>query len=135
LEINGKNNLTPTDFDLCPAWKYDEGSDLFYPVSREEDLPELARDLSIRAQFTAPTGDRFDGYIVGVERVFSLGLFFDGRVYHVNKNMPGASKGQVDELLLRMGKSLDFESMFPLSFETRWENEVFSNFSGVFGIQ
>lgn len=135
MDINGKNNLAPADFDLCPAWKYDEDSDLFYPVRREEDLPELARDLSIRAQFVAPTGDRFDGYIVGVERVFSLGLFFDGRVYHVNKNMPGASKEQVDELLLRMGKSLDFESMFPLSFETRWETEVFSNFSGVFGMQ
>lgn len=135
MDVDGKNNLTPTDFDLCPAWKYDEDSDLFYLVRREEDLPELVRDLSIRTQFAAPTGDSFEGYIVGLEKVFSLGLFFDRGVYHVNKKMPGASKKQVDELLLRMGKSLDFESMFPLNFETRWETEVFSNFSVVFNMQ
>ncbi|WP_131721610.1 hypothetical protein [Xanthomonas sp. NCPPB 1128] len=135
MEIDGKINLSPADFDFCPAWRYDEDSDLFFPVRCEQELPELARDLSIRAQFIGPTGEQFEGYIVGVDRVFSIGLFCDGCVFYVNKNMPGASKEQIDNFLLMMGRSLDFYSMFPLSFETRWGNEIFSNFSGIFSMQ
>lgn len=134
METNGKGNLSPSDFDLCPAWKYDEDSDLFYPVSGEKDLPEMARDLIIRAVFTTPSGDRFDGYIGGVERVFSMALFLGDRFYHVNRNMPGPSREQIDEFLSNKGgaSTLTFDSMFPLRFETRWENETFANFSGVF---
>ena len=134
METNGKGNLSPSDFDSCPVWKYDEGSDLFYPVSGEKDLPELTRDLIIRAVFTTPGGDRFEGYIVGVERVFSMALFLGGRVYHVNRNMPGPSREQIDEFLSNKGgaSTLTFDSMFPLRFETSWESETFANFSGVF---
>lgn len=136
MESNGKNYLIPSDFDSCPAWKYDEDSDLFYPVRREEDLPELTRDLSVRAVFTAPTGETLDGYVVGIDRIFSMGLFEGNRIYHVNKHLPGPSREQIKEYLATKNTTshLTFESMFPLQFKTDWEDETFINFSGIFDI-
>lgn len=136
LKNTGKTNLNPSDFNLCPAWKYDEYSDLFYPIRGEKDLPELPRDLIIRAVFTAPSGDQFDGYIVSVDRIFSMGLFLDQRIYHVNRNLPALSREQVKDFLSNAGGKSTFsdDSMFPLNFETRWEGDTFVNFFGVFNL-
>ena len=134
MKDKGKNNLIPSDFHSCPVWKYDEDSDLFYPVGGESDLPDLARDLKIRAVFMAPTGEVLEGYVVGVDRIFSMGLFLGDRVYHLNKNLRGPSRDQVEEYLAKKfpKSNLTYDGMFPLHFETRWDSVGFVNFSGVF---
>ena len=134
MKTSGKISLVPPDFYNCPVWKYDEESDLYYPVFGIDDVPDLARDLRIRAVFTTPDGQTLDGYIVGIESIFSMALFFGDRIYNVNKNMLGPSRVRIYEYLRDRDTSekMTFESMFPLKFETRWESEDFRNFSGVF---
>ena len=134
METEAKNDIGPRDFSACAAWRYEEGSDLYYPVRGEDDLPESLRDLSIRAVFTTPSGEQLEGYVVGTERIFSIGLFLGDRTYHINKNLPGLSKEQVDEYLSQRGgtSDLQYESMFPLQFQSRWGGDTFVDFSGVF---
>ncbi|WP_227815307.1 hypothetical protein [Nitrogeniibacter aestuarii] len=134
MEAKAKNNIVPGDFSACAAWRYEEDSDLYYPVRGEDDISESLRDLSIRAVFTTPSGEKLDGYVVGTERIFSIGLFWGERTYHINKNLSGLSKEQVDEYLSQRGgaSDLQYESMFPLHFQSRWGDDTFVDFSGVF---
>lgn len=132
MNINPVKILSRDCFLLCPAWRYDEDSDFYYPVMGVDDLPEMIRDLRIMAKFKAPAGHVFDGYISGVDRIFSIGLFFEERVYYVNKNIASASRMQVNELLSKLGIQLDFEDIFPLHYETCWGGCNFSDFSGNF---
>lgn len=134
MAASAKKLLQPSDFDECPVWSYDEDGDNYYPVRVEGDLPEQSRDLRILAEFVTPSGRKLRGYVGGVERVFAIGLFGEGRIFHVNKNLREPSKDQVQEFLAETGLAsiLAFESMFPMRFETQWENDTFANFSGVF---
>jgi hypothetical protein len=129
-----KDYLTPSDFKDCPIWRYDEDADGYVPVRREADLPERVRDLSLRAEFTTQKGYVFEGYVVGVENVFSMGLFGNERVYHINKNLRDLSREQAEEFLAASGLSgeLSYEAMFPLRYETKWGGPMFNDFSGVF---
>lgn len=132
MENSNREYLTSPDFEFCPVWKYDEDSELFHPVRGGNDLPERTRDLFIGATFMTASGMRFEGYVVGVERIFSIGLFFNDCVYHLNKNIPDISRDQVKKLFTDMGVGGDssFNSIFPINYETKWGGEVFVNFSG-----
>ncbi|MDN8618029.1 hypothetical protein [Variovorax ginsengisoli] len=129
-----KDYLTPSDFMEFPLWRYDEDADGYFPVRGEADLPGRVRDLSLRAEFTTPAGNVFEGYIVGVENVFSIGLFGNERIYHFNKNLSDLSREQAEEFLAASGLSgkLHYEAMFPLRYETKWGSPLFNDFSGVF---
>lgn len=129
-----KDLLTPSDFKDYPIWRYDEDADGYFPVVGEEDLPERVRDLRLRADFTAPTGKIIMGYIVGVEDVFSIGLFSNERIYHFNKNLCDLSREQAEEFIVENGLSseLSYKTMFPLRYEAKWGNSIFNDFSGVF---
>ena len=129
-----KDVLTPPDFKDCPVWRYDEDADGYFPVWGEDDLPERVRDLSLQADFTTPAGKALTGYIVGVENVFSIGLFFNERVYHFNKNLCDLSREQAEEFLTESGLAgeLSYETLFPLRYETKWGGTTFNDFTGVF---
>lgn len=129
-----KDYLKPPDFKDCPIWRYDEDADGYFPVRGESDLPERVRDLSLRAEFTTPGGNVFEGYVVGVENVFSIGLFGNERIYHLNKNLPDLSQEQAEEFFVESGltSQLSYEALFPLRYETKWGGPMFNDFSGVF---
>ncbi|WP_430444406.1 hypothetical protein [Sphingorhabdus contaminans] len=88
---------TPSDFFECPIWRYDYDDDLYYPVLETDDLPESEQDLTIRAIFTTPSGKKIDGYVVGISRVFSIGLFGEDRFFYVNKNLGPESREWMNE--------------------------------------
>ena len=136
MENDFKVTLQPSDFVVCPVWRYDEDANAYLAVRDENDLPEQTRDLRIHTEFVTPSGEKIKGYIVGVDKVFSIGLFFGAQTYHANKNLYELSKGQIDEFLQAsaLASNFTFESLFPLNFETRWESETFKNFSGAFAM-
>ncbi|WP_123863449.1 hypothetical protein [Burkholderia plantarii] len=96
MEIDARNVLAPQDFSACPIWRYDNKDDLYHPVASADQLPESERVLSIHANFRAPDGRVFAGYVVGIERIFSFGLFAGERIFHVNLKLPDLSAKQLD---------------------------------------
>jgi hypothetical protein len=136
LVVEAKKLVTLQDFQSCPVWRYDEDDDLYHPVMRESDLPDSQRDVSIFAEFKTPGGHSFSGYVVGISRVFSVGLFCGDRTFHINKNIPDLSVEQVRELLACAGLD-DVHTVgefFPLEYRTLILRDEFVDFSGRFEI-
>lgn len=125
--------LTEGHFEECPVWRFDEDSDGFYPVNEPEALPENIRDLRTAVVFTTHDGQSFNGYIVGAGRVFSIGIFKDGKTFHFNNNMPAVINQESLNNLLSASSPLA-GNIFPARYETKmqWQDKGFNNFSGEF---
>ncbi|WLE58836.1 hypothetical protein GIY62_17260 [Burkholderia plantarii] len=134
MGTNAKEVLAPQDFATWPIWRYDDEDDLYHPVTSADQLPESERALSIRANFRTPDGRSFAGYVVGIERVFSFGLFGGDRVFHVNMNLPDLSAKQLNAFLQVQSceSGQTFESLFPLTYTSSINEEPFVDFSGQF---
>lgn len=123
--------LSPAAFVECASWRYDDFSDAYFPVKSLDDLPEDVKDLRIGAEFTFANGVRAEGYVCGVERIFSIALFSAGRIFHVNSNLPELSLEQLDEFCASTGLRLSPEALLPVRFSTSWGGRLFNDFSGV----
>lgn len=132
----GKRLTTPSDFFACPIWRFDDGDDNYYPVLNPDELPESERDLSIRALFVTPSGVRLDGYVVGISRVFSIGLFGRGRFFHANRNLGPESEKWMSEFIDDMSdpKLRSLKDLFPLKYSTQINREGYLDFSGTFDL-
>ncbi|QZI68008.1 hypothetical protein K5F93_16300 [Pseudomonas protegens] len=136
MSSNAKECPGAADYQEYSMWKYDGESDLYYPVLSPKELPDEESCLTIHSSFTLPNGKEIEGYIVGVERVFSMGFFGKDNVFFINKNMPGASIEQIESLLaiqpsLEVKRAFD---IFPLMYRTLIDLEGFSNVTGTFDI-
>lgn len=134
MSSNAKESPGEADYQEYSMWKYDEESELFYPVLSLEDFPEAESDLSIYTRFTLPNGKNVEGYTVGVERVFSMGLFGSESTFFINKNMPDISIEQikgflVEQPFLEIEKASD---IFPLKYQTLINVEGFFDVTGTF---
>jgi len=131
-----KELLTPADFANCPVWRYDEDLEGYFEVRGPDDLDLVAStsDLQIMAEFTTPTGQRLMGKVVGVNDIYAIGLFVHDEVVGINKNMREDSRKQVTKFLALSGLAdrLSLETLFPLQYRSRWGNDYFIDFSGVF---
>lgn len=136
-ELGPKKHKTPSDFFECPIWRYDDEDDLYYPILTPEDIPESERDLSIRAVFTTPSGKKLDGYVVGISRVFSIGLFGREGFFHANKNLKPESEGWMREFIQErpeLGLSSP-KDIFPLNYTTQIYQDGYADFSGTFNLE
>jgi hypothetical protein len=135
-ELGPRKMKTPTDFFACPIWRYDEDDDVYYPVLEEKEIPEFEHDLRIRAVFTTPSGQKLDGYVVGISRVFSMGLFGREQVFNVNKNLKQLSEENMRALMAdRPELGLKAVSdIFPLKYVTQIQRPGYRDFSGVFDL-
>lgn len=134
MSSNAKESPGVSDYQEYSLWKYDEDSDLYYPVLSPKDLPDEESCLSIYSSFILPNGKEIKGCIVGVERVFSMALFGGGNLFFINKNMVDVSVEQIESLLavqpgLEVKRALD---VFPLRYRTLINLEGFSEVDGVF---
>lgn len=131
-----KELLRPEDFADCAVWCYDEDQESYFAVRELNDLEEAvsSADLKIRAQFITSDGRELQGVVVGVRNIYAIGLFVHDEIIMINKNMRQDSKEQVAKYLSLSGleERLSLQSMFPLRYESRWGNETFNDFSGVF---
>ena len=136
MASKGTNYLTKENFDDCPVWRFDDKDNLNYPVQKPEDMPSDPRDTRIKAVFYAPNGMEFNGYIVGVDRVFTVYLFYQGKKFGFNNNAVSLCYEDFNQLmeLLPNGSIRDKDDLFPLRYETRfdWEDRGYKNFWGEF---
>lgn len=136
-KLEPKNLTTPSDFFECAIWRYDEGDDLYHPVLAPDELPDSERDLSIRAVFTTPSGKKMDGYVVGISRVFSMGLFGREKLFHANKSLIHESEGWMRDFIQErpdLGLSSP-EDIFPLKYDTQIHQDGYADFSGTFDLK
>ncbi len=137
INLGPKRLMTPADFHACPVWRYDEDEDRYHPVLTENDLPESERDLSFLATFTTPKGKEIDGYVVGISRVFSIGLFGGDRFYHANKNLQTETKQWMNEFILEHSdpEIRSLKDILPLRYRTRINRDGYRDFLGVFDLR
>jgi hypothetical protein len=121
LEIKPNTRiLVEEDFDAHPLWRYDDETDLYYPIMSIEEVPEYSRSLFIRARFYSPAGIVFNGYLVGAENIYCIGIFCDGCEFMFNKNLPDRCFKSFNKLIENMtsGENLKISDIFPLKYET-----------------
>lgn len=135
-EISPKILTTPSDFFACPVWRYDDEDDLYHPVFDTDELPESEHNLSFRAVFTTPSGNKIDGYVVGISRVFSIGLFGEDHFFHANKNLGPESREWMNEFIAARSDSdlRSLEDLFPLRYATQINRIGYRDFSGTFDL-
>ena len=123
-------------YRACSMWRYDESDDVYYPVWSPNDLPESESDLSTYARFTFPNGKVCDGYVVGVKRVFSIGLFGAGTMFFFNQSLPDLSAKQATMFLEKVGglEIYNVQDLFPLTYRTNVSQEGFLEVDGVFNM-
>jgi hypothetical protein len=126
-----------SDFAQCSLWRRDEHDDLVYPVVSEKDIPENDRDLLIRAKFTTPSGDAFDGYIVGFSRVFAISIFVGDLKFGLNKNAYTLVRATVQKILdaAQPPFTQTVEDFFPLKYQTAIDRQGFREFTGTFDVE
>ena len=123
-------------YRACSMWRYDELDDVYYPVWSPNDLPDSESDLSTYARFTFPNGKVCDGYVVGVKRVFSIGLFGAGTMFFFNQNLPDLSAKQAKMFLEKVGglEICNVQDLFPLTYRTKVGQKGFLEVDGVFNM-
>lgn len=121
-------------YKACSMWRYDELDDVYYPVLSPNDLPDSESDLSTYARFTFPNGKVCDGYVVGVKRVFSIGLFGAGAMFFFNQNLPDLSAMQAKMFLEKVAglEMCNMQDLFPMTYRTKVGQEGFLEVDGVF---
>ena len=134
MDANGIKLVDLQNFETCPVWRYDEDDDLYFPVLTGKDLPEFERDVAIFVEYKTPSGIKFPGYIMGISKVFSLGLFCGGKTFYMNKNLPDLSAEQMSEFLECAGLTdlLSIKNLLPLEYVTKINHDEFQDFSGQF---
>lgn len=137
MATNGIKLVDMRDFETCPIWRYDGDADLHFPVVHSRDLPDSERDVSILVDCKTKSGHKFNGYIVGVSKVFSMALFCEEKTFYLNKNLSDLSFEQMREFLECTGLSefLTIDNLFPIGYTTKINRNDFVDFSGEFEMQ
>lgn len=133
---NGKEYLTEKDFIEHSIWIMHQSDDLYYPVLGPDDLPHDMRldDLRIRAIFTTKNEKIFNGYLVGLKNIFSIGIFLANRKFYFNKNLLDECIKSIEEINLNLPAPIRKEDFFPLRYQTNIDIEAFKNIEGEFNI-
>jgi len=123
----GKAYLTLQDLKQHSIWKFNEADDLTYPVNCAEDFPEGQYDLSIRVNFTTPSGIELFGYLVGIKNIFSITILCKGQEFYFNRNVPGDYSKTLEGLGKALGCSLRISDFSPLKYITDINLEGFNS--------
>lgn len=129
-----KTYLTLQDLKRHSVWKFNEADDLTYPVNCAEDFPEGQYDLSIRANFTTPSGIELFGYLVGIKNIFSIAILCEGQEFYFNRNLPEDYAKTLDSLSKVLGQKLTINEFSPLKYVTDIDLEGFRNIEGEFDL-
>lgn len=130
----GTRLISENNMDTHPLWRYDDETDLYYPIFSIDEFPEYSRSLFIRAKFFSPNGIILKGYLVGAINIYCIRLFFHGKTFVFNKNLPDFCLKDFNKLieLLPSGKNTKITDIFPVKYETTIDLEGYQNITGEF---
>ncbi|SHI60119.1 hypothetical protein SAMN02745181_0474 [Rubritalea squalenifaciens DSM 18772] len=124
--------LSPTAFREYPVWKWDDAQEKHEPLTKWQPLPKDEPTLFIKANFVAADGTAFEGYLIGLESYYAVGLFVDGTEHVLNLNLPDMIESSLKVICQRIGK--EKVTLFPLHYETEVAFEGQSPIAGVLTI-
>ena len=132
----GKELLTEQDFNQQSIWIRHQSDDLLYPVYGPEDFPEdmAMEDLCVRATFSTQNGEIFHGYIVGLKNIYCIVIFFENKIFCMNKNLFDDCIEDIEQINGFLEKSIQPNEFFPLKYQTTIDIKEFKNFQGEFDI-
>lgn len=130
----GKTYLAEKDLQDHPVWVISRVDDLIYPVFGPEDFPEENGDLIIRAIFKTVGGITFQGYIFGLQNIFTIAIFWNNEVLYMNRNLFDESLEEIDIINKNLETKIKPEEFSPLRYQTTIDLEHFKNFSGEFDV-
>lgn len=121
--------LTYEDFEEYPVWKWNDSQDDRKPVLDWNPLPEGEPTLFIKARFIAVDGTVLDGYLVGLDSFYAVGVFVGGRTYVMNLNLPDLLEQTLVDVCGALDR--DFMDLFPLKYETEVSFKDEENLQGL----
>lgn len=130
----GVKVLGEDNFKVCSIWKFQDETDLYYPIFSSKDFSEHDDEILIGAKFYSPMGMTFNGYLMDGAHVYCIGLFFKGNEFIFNKNLTSRCLKRFKELreLLPSSKTILIPDIFPLKYETVINLEGYKNITGEF---
>ena len=125
-------SLSSALFRKYPVWKWDGKQEGHEPVLNWQPLLNDEPTLFIKASFTAADGTQLDGYLVGLDTFYAIGIFVGNIEYVLNFNLPD----MIDESLRSICKELDKRELklFPLIYETEVAFEGNKYLTGVLSL-
>ena len=130
-----ENDMKEKDFLEYQIWVSDDSDDYtIYPILNVSDFPDYIDWIGIKGIFSTPNGIEFEGVIMGIKNIFSIGIFCDGEIAVINKNLPEDWKSFMKQVNKSHKTKFKLKKFFPLKFVTKINLEGFKNFSGVFDL-
>ncbi len=112
--------LTESCFDTFSMWRLDDENIIYYPVHSLEEIPDDIFSFYVRAEFTSPAGIKFKGYLTGITKYYSMGIYFNNKRYIFNKNLYKESYEDIKEIitLINSPRIKKVSDIFPLRYRT-----------------
>jgi hypothetical protein len=85
-QTNGKKSLIANDFEEHSLWFRDERDDLYYPVRGDDDFPNHQYHLLVRANFKTRRRRKLKGFLVGVENIYCIVIFYKDKLFALNRS-------------------------------------------------
>ncbi len=125
--------LDPKCFKQAPVWAWDEDMEHHIPVMTSGVLPTDQGVLFVEANFLAPTGMEFHGYLVDGSEPYAIGIFIGERKFHFNVNLPGFVPMMVDDMEQAIGRPVG--QLFPLHYVSRLKSSDGTPIEGDFDFE
>ena len=109
-------NLSRASFQQSPVWKWDESQEGHEPVVDWRPLKKDEPVLFIKADFIAADGSKFEGYLVGLESFYAVGLFVENNEHVLNLNLPDMIDSSIKLIREQLGRAQ--LNLFPLKYKT-----------------
>lgn len=112
------NELNKSLFDQHPvlAWADDENG--YVPIEEHSPLPSDCGPLLVKARLFPENGPVLDGYVIGLESVYAIGIFAGSTDYVFNSRISSMSNKTASDLFEALG--IEPFQLFPLRFATEF---------------
>ncbi len=131
--MNRVKILDPKCFKQSPVWAWADDMEYHFPVITSGVLPTDQGVLFVEANFLAPTGMEFHGYLVYGCSPYAIGIFFGEGIFHFNVNLPGLVPMMVDDMVQVIGRPVG--QLFPLHYVSQLKSSDGAPIEGDFDIK
>jgi hypothetical protein len=105
-------------FDQYPVLAWTDDEEGYVPKAEHSPLPSDCGPLLVKARLFPKNGPSLDGYVIGLESVYAIGIFGESTDYVFNSRV-FSMKNKIETELFKALKTEPFE-LFPLRFTTEF---------------
>lgn len=119
-------------FDQHPVLAWSDDEEGYVPIEEHSPLPSDCGPLLVKARLFPKNGPSLDGYVIGLESVYAIGIFDESTDYVFNSRV-SSMKNKIESDLFKALGTEPFE-LFPLRFTTEFRLQNGSALEGWFAI-